>query len=58
VSEHAAAVREVYSEAIADAVRPGSTVGADVAELGFLHSALVDLGFAAPAGLPRGDACR
>lgn len=51
VSGHAKAVRSVYREAVDERARNGAAHGANAAELGFLHAALLDLGFgAAPLG--------
>ena len=46
VADHAAAVRAVYQEAGAAALREGAAPAADLAEANFLHEALVGVGFA------------
>ena len=48
VAEHARAVRTVYQEAIEELMRGDDDRRADVEELGFLHSALPQLGLATP----------
>jgi glycosyltransferase involved in cell wall biosynthesis len=45
VADHAAAIRSVYQEAVGAALRDGGASDADLAEVGFLHKALLDFGF-------------
>jgi glycosyltransferase involved in cell wall biosynthesis len=44
VAEHAEAIRAVYREAVAERKRQGPAPDGDVAEIRFLHEALLDLG--------------
>jgi glycosyltransferase involved in cell wall biosynthesis len=48
VAGHAQALRSVYQEAIADRMRNPRPQAEDLAEVNFLHRALIELGFAHP----------
>jgi glycosyltransferase involved in cell wall biosynthesis len=50
VAEHAAHLREIYAQARDDLLRPRTDRTAEVAEIDFLHDAILNVGFPGPAG--------
>jgi glycosyltransferase involved in cell wall biosynthesis len=49
VTEHAALLRRVYAQAMDDTLLPRGDRAAEVAEIGFLQEAILQIGFPAPA---------